>query len=223
MPVISVIVPVYNAEKYINRCIESILNQTFKDFELIIVDDGSKDNSGNICEEYARRDERIKVIHQENKGQASARNRGVLNAAGEWITFVDADDMIQSQMLEYLYRAVKSNNVKMAVCKLMENNECTDNFFLSQKYSCTPIIINENKLLQWCTAANVDIVDKYIYWIVCAKLIHKSIVKYNEKQAIHGHCDEEHAYPLGCQQFLDSHVYLHLFLHKFSPIFRIAQ
>ena len=176
MPVISVIVPVYNAEKYINRCIESILNQTFKDFELIIVDDGSKDNSGNICEEYARRDERIKVIHQENKGQASARNRGVLNAAGEWITFVDADDMIQSQMLEYLYRAVKSNNVKMAVCKLMENNECTDNFFLSQKYSCTPIIINENKLLQWCTAANVDIVDKYIYWIVCAKLIHKSIV-----------------------------------------------
>ena len=75
--IISVIVPVYNAEKYLGRCIDSVLNQTFKEFELILVDDGSKDSSGNICEKYAERDQRIKVIHQENQGQAAARNRGV--------------------------------------------------------------------------------------------------------------------------------------------------
>lgn len=177
MAVISVIVPVYNAEKYLNRCIESILDQTFKDFELILVDDGSKDSSGDICEKYAGRDQRIKVIHQENEGQAAARNRGVLNAAGEWIAFVDADDMIQQQMLEYLYRAVISANSKIAVCKLLESNECPAEFKQKQNYNCTFIRLNEKKLLQWCTATDLNVVDKYIYWIVCAKLVHKSLVR----------------------------------------------
>ena len=177
MAVISVIVPVYNAEKYLNRCIDSILDQTFKDFELILVDDGSKDSSGDICEKYAGRDQRIKVIHQENKGQAAARNRGVLNAAGEWIAFVDADDMIQQQMLEYLYRAVISTNSKIAVCKLLESNECPAEFKQEQNYNCTFIRLDEKKLLQWCTATDLNVVDKYIYWIVCAKLVHKSLVR----------------------------------------------
>lgn len=177
MAVISVIVPVYNEEKYLNRCIESILDQTFKDFELILVDDGSKDSSGDICEKYAGRDQRIKVIHQENEGQAAARNRGVLNAAGEWIAFVDADDMIQQQMLEYLYRAVISANSKIAVCKLLESNECPAEFKQEQNYNCTFIRLNEKKLLQWCTATDLNVVDKYIYWIVCAKLVHKSLVR----------------------------------------------
>lgn len=177
MVVISVIVPVYNAEKYLNRCIESILDQTFKDLELILVDDGSKDSSGDICEKYAGRDQRIKVIHQENKGQAAARNRGVFSAAGEWIAFVDADDMIQQQMLEYLYRAVISTNSKIAVCKLLESNECPAGFKQEQNYNCTFIRLDEKKLLQWCTATDLNVVDKYIYWIVCAKLVHKSLVK----------------------------------------------
>ena len=177
MAVISVIVPVYNAEKYLNRCIDSILDQTFKDLELILVDDGSKDSSGDICEKYAGRDQRIKVIHQENKGQAAARNRGVLNAAGEWIAFVDADDMIQQQMLEYLYRAVISTNSKIAVCKLLESNECPAEFKQEQNYNCTFIRLDEKKLLQWCTATDLNVVDRYIYWIVCAKLVHKSIVR----------------------------------------------
>ena len=177
MAVISVIVPVYNAEKYLNRCIDSILDQTFKDFELILVDDGSKDSSGDICEKYAGRDQRIKVIHQENKGQAAARNRGVLNAAGEWIAFVDADDMIQKQMLEYLYQAVDSAKVKLAVCKAAEGKTCPIDFKKDQEYRCTAVKADENILLQWCTEDHIDLADKYVYWIVWAKLIHRSLLE----------------------------------------------
>ena len=93
-PVLSIIVPVYNVEKYLARCIDSILAQTFTDFELILVDDGSTDNSGEICDEYAGKDPRIIVIHKENGGVSSARNHGLDIARGEYITFVDSDDQI---------------------------------------------------------------------------------------------------------------------------------
>lgn len=92
MPKVSVIVPVYNTEKYLPRCIDSILAQTFTDFELILVNDGSTDNSGKICDGYAKKDSRIVVIHKDNGGVSSARNRGIDMAHGEWITFVDSDD-----------------------------------------------------------------------------------------------------------------------------------
>ena len=177
MSVISVIVPVYNAEKYLERCIDSILRQTFSDFELILVDDGSKDGSGRICEKYAGNDHRIRVIHQENKGQASARNRGVSNAVGEWIVFVDSDDMIHQQMLEYLYRAVISSNTKLAVCKAVEGKECPTDFYSNQEYQCSVVQADENRLLHWCTDKDIDAADKYVYWIVWGKLIHKSIMK----------------------------------------------
>ena len=179
MALISVIVPVYNAEKYLNRCIDSILGQTLKDFELILIDDGSKDQSGCICDEYEKKDKRIKVIHQDNKGQAAARNKGVLIAQCDWIAFVDADDLIHQQMLEYLYHAVIRSNAKMAVCKLVESNKCPAEFYHKQIHSCTYVEVNEMTLLQWCTAECRDIVDKYIYWIVCAKLIHKSLIESN--------------------------------------------
>ena len=93
-PKISIIVPVYKVEKYLHKCIDSILAQTFKDFELILVDDGSPDNCGKICDEYAKRDNRIVVVHKENGGQASARNRGINIARGDYIGFVDSDDWI---------------------------------------------------------------------------------------------------------------------------------
>lgn len=96
VPAISVIVPVYNAEKYLHRCIDSILAQTFTDFELLLIDDGSKDKSGAICDEYAVKDSRVRVFHKENGGVSSARNVGLDNACGEWITFVDSDDEICS-------------------------------------------------------------------------------------------------------------------------------
>lgn len=119
---ISVIVPVYQVEKYLRRCVDSILNQTFEDYEVILVDDGSKDSSGKICDEYSALDTRIKVIHQENRGLSGARNTGIAAAKGEWIIFVDSDDYIAENMLNDLYKAVTDNNVLMAIC----NFQCID-------------------------------------------------------------------------------------------------
>lgn len=101
-PKISVIVPVYNAEPYLRRCVDSILSQTFSDFELLLVDDGSKDQSGAICDEYADRDARVRVFHKANGGVSSARNVGLAHVRSEWITFVDADDFVRGQYLENL-------------------------------------------------------------------------------------------------------------------------
>ena len=100
MPKVSVIVPVYKVEKYIGKCIESILSQTFKDFELILVDDGSPDNSGKICDEYAQKDARILVIHKENGGVSSARNVGISKSNGEWLCFIDSDDSVEQDYIE---------------------------------------------------------------------------------------------------------------------------
>ncbi|MEG1313359.1 MAG: glycosyltransferase, partial [Bacilli bacterium] len=101
-PKLSIIVPVYNVDKYINKCIESILAQTFTDFELLLVNDGSLDSSGSICDEYEKKDSRIKVFHKENGGVSSARNLGLENARGEWIAFVDGDDWISPEMYKKL-------------------------------------------------------------------------------------------------------------------------
>ena len=92
---ISIIIPIYNGEKFIEKCIKSIKNQTFKDFEIILVNDGSSDNSGQICDELAKNDNRIKVIHQENLGVSEARNRGIIASKGEYICFIDCDDYIK--------------------------------------------------------------------------------------------------------------------------------
>lgn len=126
MPVISVIVPVYNTEKYLKRCVDSILSQTFADLELILVDDGSTDNSGNICEQYAVSDPRVKVFHQTNQGQAAARNYALdwilTNSSSEWISFVDSDDWIHPEMLEFLYRVVCENNTQISICGFIQTD-----------------------------------------------------------------------------------------------------
>lgn len=103
---ISVIVPIYNAEKHLHRCVDSILAQTFTDFELLLVNDGSKDKSGAICDEYAAKDSHVRVFHKENGGVSSARNLGLDNAKGEWITFVDSDDWVSSEYLSNMYSCV---------------------------------------------------------------------------------------------------------------------
>lgn len=99
-PVISVIIPVYNVEKYIRQCVDSVLEQSYKDFELILVDDGSPDNCPRICDEYARKDSRVHVIHQMNSGVSAARNKGIEHAKGEWISFIDSDDWVDIDYLE---------------------------------------------------------------------------------------------------------------------------
>ena len=98
-PKISVIVPVYNVEKYLRRCVDCILAQTFTDFEVLLIDDGSTDGSGRICDEYAKKDHRVRVFHKENGGVSSARNLGLDNAQGEWVTFIDADDYLIGNIL----------------------------------------------------------------------------------------------------------------------------
>lgn len=117
---VSIIVPVYNVEKYLDKCIDSILDQTFTDFELLLVNDGSTDNSGNICDEYAKKDNRIRVFHQENNGVSSARNKGLRVANREWITFIDSDDDVAPRYIEDL---------------IMDSNKSTDTSFVCQSFS----------------------------------------------------------------------------------------
>lgn len=121
MALISVIVPVYNVEQYIHRCIDSILSQTFSNFELILVDDGSPDQCPQICDEYAGQDQRIHVIHQKNAGLSAARNAGLdwafANSDSQWLTFVDSDDWIHTELLDRLYNAALEKKVDISICK----------------------------------------------------------------------------------------------------------
>lgn len=116
MPIISVIVPVYNVENKIRRCIESVLAQTYSDYELILVDDGSFDGSGEICDAYAKKDSRIKVIHQQNKGASAARNRGMNDAMGQYIGFVDSDDYVAKDYLQVLHDMISQSESDIAIC-----------------------------------------------------------------------------------------------------------
>ena len=115
-PKISVIVPVYKAENYLHRCIDSILAQTFTDFELLLVDDGSPDKSGRICDEYAKKDSRIRVFHKENGGVASARQYGIDNATGIYTIHADPDDWVEPTMLEELYNKAIEDDADMVIC-----------------------------------------------------------------------------------------------------------
>lgn len=111
IPYISIIIPIYNVEKYLKKCIDSILCQSFKDFELLLIDDGSPDNSGKICDDYALKDKRIKVFHKKNGGVSSARNLGINESKGKWICFIDADDWIEKEFCETL--RTKSNDIDL--------------------------------------------------------------------------------------------------------------
>lgn len=116
MAYVSVIVPVYQAEKYIGKCVGSVLEQSFTDWEMILVDDGSRDNSGALCDEFAASDRRIKVLHQKNEGVSGARNAGMAAASGEYIAFLDSDDYYKPDMLEKMVNAVKSGDADSAGC-----------------------------------------------------------------------------------------------------------
>ena len=114
-PLISVLVPVYNVEKYLNKCIESIINQTYKNLEIILIDDGSTDSSPKICDEYAQKDSRIKVIHKQNGGAASARNLGIDISSGNLLGFIDGDDFISPFMYGTLFELMRLNKALILV------------------------------------------------------------------------------------------------------------
>jgi len=142
MPKVSVIIPVYNAEKYLHKCVDSVLNQTLDDIEIILVDDGSTDNSPAICDDYERKYNNIKVFHKENGGVSSARNVGLDNATGEYVGFVDSDDYIAPVMYEKLFQTCKKYRCEMAICnyqitknrKILETG--TINFSANREVSC---------------------------------------------------------------------------------------
>ena len=124
MPIISIVVPIYNQEKYLEKCINSLLVQTYTELEIILVDDGSTDKSGAICDVFAQKDSRIKVIHKENGGLSDARNAGIDIARGEYIGFVDSDDYVAENIYEKMYNVLAENNADMVVCNcaLIDSN-----------------------------------------------------------------------------------------------------
>lgn len=152
MPTISVIVPVYKVEPYLHRCVDSILAQTFTDFELILVDDGSPDNSPAICDEYAKKDSRVHVIHQKNGGLSAARNAGIdwafANSDSEWLNFVDSDDWVHPEYLERLLDAALENNVSVSICGYAktqgEEPEINKDDFLPQIWTPEDFYVEHN-------------------------------------------------------------------------------
>lgn len=140
---ISVIIPVYKVEPYLHRCLNSVVNQSYRNLEIVLVDDGSPDNCGTICDEYATYDPRIQVIHKENGGVSSARNAGLSVARGEWIGWIDSDDWIEPDMYEYLLRYAQSSGADIAVCG---RYECYQNHSVFRGWEKEKLLNTEESL-----------------------------------------------------------------------------
>lgn len=140
MDLISVIVPVYKVEKYLDRCVESIVNQTYQNLEIILIDDGSPDNCGAMCDAWAEKDSRIKVIHKKNGGGAQARNVGLAHASGQYIGFVDSDDFLLPEMYETLLHLFKSTHCDIAECGYFQGASG----ILTSEEESTPVIVQYN-------------------------------------------------------------------------------
>lgn len=178
---ISIIVPIFNTEKYLERCLNSIINQTYKNIEVILIDDGSSDNSLKICYKYANIDRRVKVIHQQNFGPSKARNKGLKEVKGEYFICIDSDDWLEKEMIEILYNNLKKNNVDISIC----------NYYINFETGLQEIknSINENNI----TLANHKEMYEYLFsdnmfgGYLWNKLIKTSIIKnkdivlFNEK------------------------------------------
>ncbi|BDF34537.1 galactosyl transferase [Lachnospiraceae bacterium] len=168
MAVVSIIVPVYNVEKYLNKCVDSILGQTFEEFELILVNDGSTDGSPSICRDYAGRDERVHYISQENMGPGRARNVGIAAAEGKYILFVDSDDYIAVNMVEILYKNITASDADMATCGLYNvyQSRCIPQYEGIEQFVCSP-----------AEAFGLLLIGEKIPGSSCNKLIKAEILK----------------------------------------------
>lgn len=175
---VSIIIPVYQVEKYLEKCLESVINQTYKKIEVILIDDGSKDNSGKICDEYAQKDKRIIVIHKNNEGVSKARNVGIECAKGTYITFVDSDDFIHKDYIEKLYELCKHNNADLSICgtkDILENEKVVKK---SRKYK---------KNLDKEDGMKELLNEKYYTCVIWAKMYKKELfknIRFNEKTKI---------------------------------------
>lgn len=158
MELISVIVPVYNAEKYLDRCIRSIVNQTYQNLEIILIDDGSSDYSSAICDQWAEKDERIRVFHQVNRGISAARNSGISVSGGNYILMVDSDDYLSVSMIAFMYSSMRKENADLAVCDFYRGkdeeyefvyDEKKANEMIDGKEAMERIYLDEHKTLQY--------------------------------------------------------------------------
>ena len=156
---ISVIVPVYNTEPYLRKCLDGIVNQTHRNLEIIIVDDGSPDNSGAICDEYANRDNRIKVIHKKNGGLSAAWNDGIAMATGDFITFVDSDDWVDTFLFEKLLEAPLSNKADVIVANKYYEERIESNKTVEKVYFDSPFVFENGKGKTYLQTALLAIVD----------------------------------------------------------------
>lgn len=174
---ISIIVPIYNIEKYLKKCIESIIEQTYKDIEIILVDDESQDESGTISDEYAKKDERIKVYHKKNGGLSDARNFGIEKATGDFIMFVDGDDYIKPAMCEILLRALIENDADVSICNYQYVSENPQDVKRWEKQNLSQPIRNE-VITGRSVIEEKFCEEKHWYWVVAwNKLYKKDIFK----------------------------------------------
>ncbi|MDT2769695.1 glycosyltransferase family 2 protein [Enterococcus pseudoavium] len=194
MVAISVIVPVYNVEDLLSKCVDSILIQSFKDFELLLINDGSKDKSGDICEEYAKKDSRISVYHKKNGGLSSARNYGIEHAHGNFITFIDSDDFIDKSMLKILYDNMIENDADLSITGVRD--------IYDGKISID--VGREKKLLNSEETLELMLMGKKINVYAVSKLYKRSIF-------------ENIKYPVG-KAYEDSYIIVDI-LRKCSTIF----
>lgn len=166
-PLISIIVPVYKAEKYLHRCVDSLLAQTFQDFEILLIDDGSPDQSGEICDEYARQDSRVRVLHKENGGVSSARNKGLDNAIGEYLTFIDADDWLDIDCFEKGFSLLKQNDLDILQYSYRMISEEDESIISVHEYDCNPMnwidFVKEDHFLEcvWGNFIRMSIIERY--------------------------------------------------------------
>lgn len=172
-PLIGIIIPVYNVENYIERCIQSVIRQTYHNLEIMLVDDGSTDASGKICEQYARKDKRIKVIHKKNGGLSEARNTGMKATTADYIAFIDSDDYVGKRYVQYLAGILFRNNADMAICGYYRGSR--DTFPERKKYrGKVQCFDSETMLKNWHGKY------KHIETSACNKLYKKSLFTENE-------------------------------------------
>lgn len=163
---ITIVIPIYNVEKYISRCIDSVINQTYQNIEIILIDDGSPDNCPLICDDYQKMDKRIKVIHKENGGLSDARNVGIKNATGKYITFIDSDDYIENDYIEYLYSLIRKYHTNISICAnyLIKKNKTKSSgtgykeMILEQKECIKRMLLNHGfSVSAWSKLYNISL------------------------------------------------------------------
>ncbi|MCL2661794.1 MAG: glycosyltransferase [Oscillospiraceae bacterium] len=172
-PLISIIVPVFNTEEYLSRCIDSILDQSHKNLDIILVNDGSTDSSGEICDRYAETDARIQVIHQANAGVSFARNTGLDNARGEWIGFVDSDDWIKPDMYAELIKAAIENNKMISCCDYIRYFSATRQEYRNQQQDNNPITMTREQSIEFSLDPKIPNLEGYAVSLI----LHRSLLE----------------------------------------------